>query len=186
MLNVRWERLKRFHRTRRIEHMRDALIAMAEKKKVYVETSVISNLTARPSHNVTDAAMQMQTLNWWAFAPERYGLFASRLVLEEASRGDVEAAKRRVELVNELQMLTIDDSAVNLAEKLLEATAVPRNSFDDALHIAIAAINKMDFLVTWNCKHIANSETIPIIAHVCESAGYRCPIICIPPTLQGD
>ena len=155
------------------------------KKKVYVETSVISNLTARPSHNPMDAAMQLSTLKWWYSAPERFSLYCSQLVLDEAARGDAAAASRRLQAVAELTSLPINEAIVSFAEKLLAAAAVPRTSFDDAVHIAAAAIHGMDYLVTWNCKHIANVYTEPLISACCEANGFRCPVICTPLEMEG-
>ena len=157
-----------------------------DKKKVYVETSVISNLTARPSHNPIDAAAQIATHEWWCSADKRFDLFVSRLVESEASKGNPEAAARRLSIVQEMKFLPIDERMYGLAERLLEATAVPRTSFDDAVHIATAAIHSMDFLVTWNCSHIANAETRPLIRKTIEAAGYFVPEICTPLEMKGD
>ena len=157
-----------------------------EKKKVYVETSVISNLTARPSHNPIDAALQMATLQWWYAAPNRFALYCSQLVLDEAAHGDAVAASRRLQAVDELKVLPITEDIVKLAEKLLAAAAVPRTSFDDAVHIAAATVHGLDYLVTWNCKHIANAVTMPNIYKVCADAGYSCPLICTPEQMKGE
>lgn len=155
------------------------------KKKVYVETSVISNLTARPSHNPIDVAAQIATAQWWCDAPSRFELFVSSLVLEEVSRGDAVAAAKRIDVVQELQSLNIDERCTVLAEKLLEATAVPCTSLDDATHIATAAINGMDYLVTWNCSHIANAQTRPLIRKVLAEAGNFEMEICTPLEMMG-
>ena len=156
---------------------------MADKKKVYVETSVISNLTARPSPRLVEAGRQIATIEWWNRAVSVYELYGSYVVEREASNGDTDAAARRMEKVRQLKPTIFDDRAVHLAEALLADTAVPRNSYDDALHIATAAINGMDFLVTWNCKHIANAVTRPTIRKTCERLGYACPEICTPDEL---
>ena len=156
---------------------------MGAKKKVYVETSVISNLTARPSPRLVEAGRQVVTIEWWERATSEYELFGSFVVEREASNGDPDAAARRMEKVRQLKPTIFDNRAMRLAEALLSDTAVPRNSFDDALHIATAAINGMDFLVTWNCKHIANAVTRPIIRKTCERLGYVCPEICTPDEL---
>ena len=74
---------------------------------------------------------------------------------------------------------------VKLAEKLLAAAAVPHTSFDDAVHIAAATVHGMDYLVTWNCKHIANVYTKPLIYRCCEENGFKCPAICTPPEMEG-
>jgi len=158
---------------------------MAEKKKVYVETTVVSNLTARPSHNPVDAAVQIASQSWWCGALERFDLFVSTLVETEASKGDASAAERRLAVVREMKMLPIDNRMFELAEKLLEATAVPRASYDDAVHIATAAVHGMDYLVTWNCSHIANVETRPLIRKTIEAAGFVPPEICTPFEMKG-
>ena len=158
---------------------------MDEKKKVYVETSVISNLTARPSRNVIDLGHQVATCEWWDSCRDEVELFSSAVVDREASKGDTDAAALRMDVVSKTKTLPGTEESIRLAELLLHETAVPKTSFDDALHIAVAAINKMDFLVTWNCKHIANAVTMPKIYKVCQDAGYSCPLICTPEQMKG-
>jgi len=157
-----------------------------DKKKVYVEASVISNLTARPSNNVRDMAHQVSTCSWWEECRQDFELFSSAVDEREAFRGDADAAARRMAALGETKTIPVTRDAVKLAEALLVATAVPRTSFDDAMHIAVAAVNGMDFLVTWNCRHIANAFTMPRIYKVCEEAGFRCPLICTPEQLKGE
>ena len=159
---------------------------MAEKKKVYVETSVISNLTARPSRSVIDMGHQVATCEWWDSCQGELELYSSSLVDREASKGDAGAAALRMAALSKTKTLPVTDESIDLAERLLEETAVPRTSFDDALHIAVAVINKMDFLVTWNCKHIANAVTMPKIYKVCHDAGYQGPLICTPEQMKGE
>ena len=159
---------------------------MADKKKVYVETSVISYLTARPSHDLIKNARQLATQDWWQVAPDQFDLHISSLVEREASKGDPEAAVRRMNALKGIPDLPITEEILALAEKLLEATAVPRTSFDDAVHIATASVSGMDFLVSWNCKHIANPMTKPIIRKTLESFGYNYPEICTPLDMKGD
>ena len=91
-----------------------------------------------------------------------------------------------MEAIAATKTLPVTEAAIGLAEMLLRETAVPRTSFDDALHIAVAAVNRMDFLVTWNCKHIANAVTMPKIYKVCQDAGYSCPLICTPEQMKGE
>ena len=159
---------------------------MADKKKVYVETSVISYLTARPSHDLIKNARQLATQDWWQVAPDQFDLHISSLVEREASKGDPEAAVRRMNVLKGIPDLPITEEILALAEKLLEATAVPRTSFDDAVHIATASVSGMDFLVSWNCKHIANPMTKPIIRKTLECFGYNYPEICTPLDMKGD
>ena len=159
---------------------------MDEKKKVYVETSVISNLTAHPSRSVIDMGHQVATYEWWTSCQGACELYSSAIVEREASKGDAEAAALRMEAIAATKTLPVTEAAIGLAEMLLRETAVPRTSFDDALHIAVAAVNRMDFLVTWNCKHIANAVAMPKIYKVCQDAGYSCQLICTPEQMKGE
>ena len=106
------------------------------------------------------------------------------VVSQEARRGDPDAAKRRLGALKDLPELIADERAVALATKLLASCAVPKEFPDDALHIATAAINGMDYLVSWNFKHITNARTIPLVRKVCEESGLRCPEICTPQMLD--
>ena len=153
------------------------------KKKVYVETSVISNLTARPSFNLIDMARQVATRQWWDAVRPRFDIFVSVLVKDESSRGDAAAAKKRMSILAALATIPVTPEMELLAERLLSATAVPRTSYEDAVHIAVATVSGMDYLLTWNCKHIANAATMPRINSVCRDAGYQCPVICTPEQL---
>ena len=157
---------------------------MAEKKKVYVEASVVSNLTSRLSKNVQDLARQLSTRDWWESRRIDFDLYYSAVVEREISRGDADAAAKRREALVGLTKLAVTPQMESLAEVLLEKTAVPRNSFDDAMHIAVATVNKMDYLLTWNCTHIANAATMPIIYRVCKEVGYECPVLCTPDQLM--
>ena len=156
---------------------------MEEKKKVYVETSVISNLTARPTYNLIDMARQVSTQTWWSLMRPKFDLYVSMLVFDETSRGDATAAQKRVEILDSVTLLPVTREMAILAERLLDATAVPRTSYEDAVHIAAATVSGMDYLLTWSCKHIANAATMPKIYKVCGEANYRCPVICTPDQL---
>ena len=159
---------------------------MSEKKKVYVETSVISNLTARPSRDIIKNARQLATQDWWGSASDRFELYVSSLVEREAAKGDEEAAAKRIGALQGIPRLLITDEMLVLAEKLLDATAVPRTSFDDAVHIAVASVSGMEFLLSWNCKHIANPVTKPLIRKTLEGLGFNYPEICTPLDMKGD
>jgi len=154
------------------------------KPKVYVETTVISDATALPTNDLVLAGRQYVTREWWKTAAERYSLYSSRTVDMEIRRGDVEAAMRRVEALRDIPEVETTDAAIRLAKILIERKAVPREYPDDALHIAIAAANGMDYLVSWNFKHITNANTIPLIEQICSENGYQCPCICTPQMLQ--
>ncbi len=153
------------------------------KPTVYVETSVVSYLTARPSRDVVVAAYQEVTRDWWHTAPNRFMLYASALVISEARSGDSEAARGRLEVLGTLPLLDATGPAVELTEKLLDEGAVPRTAAEDAAHIAIAAANGVDYLVTWNFRHIANATMRSRIEDVCRRSGYGPPVICTPSEL---
>ncbi|MGD0088644.1 MAG: type II toxin-antitoxin system VapC family toxin [Planctomycetota bacterium] len=153
---------------------------------VYVETSIISYLTARTSRRVIVRARQELTVEWWKTARERFELFVSPLVLEEAGLGDEIAAAERLAAVEGLPRLEIVEEARELADKLIAEGAVPVCAQDDAAHIALAAVHAMNYLLTWNFRHLDNAETKPLIRSVCEANGYVCPEICTPEELMGE
>ena len=154
------------------------------KPMAYIETSVVSYLTARPSRDVVIAAYQEITREWWRNAPERFVLVASGLVVAEARAGDSRAAHVRLEALESVALLDATPDAEGLAQALVDQGAVPRRAEDDAAHIAVAVTNGVDFLVTWNFRHIANATMRAHIEHVCRQAGYAPPVICTPNELM--
>ena len=154
------------------------------KPTVYTETSVVSYLTARPSRDIVTAAYQEVTREWWRDAPERFRLFASALVIAEAGAGDAEAARSRLAALEALGVLNVTQDTEELTLELLDLNAVPRQAAGDATHIAIAATHGIDYLVTWNFRHIANAAMRARIESVCRQAGYQPPVICTPGELQ--
>lgn len=156
------------------------------KQSVYIESSVISYLAARPSRDVVIAARQAVTLDWWENHRHRFDLFVSELVEEEVSRGDAEAAELRIQMVAGIEKLASSDAAERLTEHLMSKRAVPAGSEEDAAHIAIAATHGVDYLLTWNFKHINNAEKKANIEAVVESCGYACPQLCSPEELGGN
>ncbi|WP_339138187.1 MAG: type II toxin-antitoxin system VapC family toxin [Candidatus Electrothrix sp. GW3-4] len=156
------------------------------KPIVYVESSVISYLTSRPSRDVVIAGRQAVTVEWWDTQRHRFEMRISILVEEEISRGDVAAAELRKSRVADIPSLSISDEAVWVANLLLEEKAVPLGSEDDALHIGIAAAQGSDYLLTWNFKHINNAEKKAAITRLVESCGYACPLFCSLEELGGE
>ena len=124
------------------------------------------------------------TKEWWNSAADRFMLHSSRVVDKEIRRGDAEASKRRLDAMAGIPELAVTPTAISLAQKLIDRKAVPKEYPDDALHIATAAVNGMDYLVSWNFKHITNANTIPLIERICREEGYQCPCICTPQMLQ--
>ncbi len=153
---------------------------------VYIETSIVSYLTARPARSVQAAAWQEATFDWWEIERHRFSLFTSELVIEEAGKGNPAAAVSRVNSLKGIKRLAVTDEVVDLTEVLLAKGALPHVAADDAMHVALSAYHQMDFLLTWNCRHIANAEKKPLIRSVCESWGCVCPEICTPFELMGD
>lgn len=154
------------------------------KPKVYVETTVISYLTAWPSRDVVIAGHQQITRDWWQTAADRFELVASELVLNEAAAGDPDAARDRLAALATVTLLDAGDRALDLATQLIESGAIPEKSVEDAVHIAIAVTNGVEFLVTWNCRHIANATMRSQIELACRNAGFEPAIICTPDELM--
>lgn len=150
----------------------------------YIETSVASYLTARPSRDVVVAAYQEVTREWWQDAGARFHLVASELVLAECGAGDARAARARLEVLKGVALLNASRDSDDLARLLLEFGAVPRKAAADAAHIAIAAANGVEYLVTWNFRHIANAAMRVRIENACRQAGYEPPVICTPNELM--
>ncbi len=154
----------------------------------YIETSVISYLTARPSRDVVVAAYQQVTRDWWRSAPDRFDLVASDLVVAEAGAGDADAARARLAGLESMTLLEATGEAADLTLALVDSQSVPRRAAEDAAHIAMAATNSADFLVTWNFRHIANAVLRSRIERVCRRAGYTPrytpPVICTPNELM--
>ena len=160
--------------------------AMPSPPRVYLETTVISYLAARPSRNLRMVAHQEITADWWARRRMAFELYVSRLVIEESAAGDAEAAARRLVTLNGLMRLEWTEPVAVLAEQLLTEGAVPREATQDALHVAVAAVHGMDYLLTWNCRHIANAAMRNRIGDVCAAGGFEAPVICTPEELLED
>ena len=156
------------------------------RPRVYIETTVISYLTARPARDVVVAGHQQSTRDWWETASDRFELVVSELVRQEAGMGDQDAARARVSILGSLATLDATAEADGLAETLVRTAAVPPAAIRDAVHIAIAAANGVEYLVTWNFRHIANAVARPLIESACRIAGFSPPTICTPEELMED
>jgi len=152
---------------------------------IYIKTSIVSYLTSRPSNNLITAAWKKETIDWWETQSKRFSLYVSQVVIEEASRGDDTAASRRLEALSGLEVLPLNEKALSLSKALIDEGGVPKKALDDALHISISAVHGIDFLLTWNCKHIDNAEMKPKIRDICDKYGFRCPEIATPIELMG-
>lgn len=154
------------------------------KQSVYLETSVISHLTARPARDPVGIARQALTRKWWQVRREAFDLVISDLVLQEMQAGDPDAARRRLEAAAGIPSLPISGESVTLAELLVAEGPIPASHPEDALHIAVCAVNGIDFLLTWNCTHLANAALRFGLENAVERGGYLCPAICTPEELM--
>jgi hypothetical protein len=154
------------------------------KPKVYVETSVIGHLTSWPSGDLVVAGRQKITRDWWRYASSAFELVSSELVHREARAGDPQAVSDRLEILKGLPVLGVTQEADHFARALVSRGAVPAAEPEDALHVAISVVNGVEYLVTWNFKHIANAVMRSKIERVCVAEGYQPSTICTPEELM--
>ncbi len=155
------------------------------KPTVYIETTIPSLLTAWPNRDVEILAQQIATREWWEKRRKAFVLYVSFAVLAETSRGDTTASAARLAALAECGELAIDSEVWKVEEAIFATGVIPARAKADALHIAIAARWNIDFLMTWNCRHINNAATIRDIQGACRQAGYACPVVCTPKELMG-
>ncbi len=155
------------------------------KLKIYIETSVVSYLVARPSKNVVIAAHQASTSDFWERL-DQYDVYVSDIVIQEASKGDETLSRCRIQIIENFQVLEIDDEIKKIARYLLLNKVIPEKCPEDALHIAVAAANGMDAIVTWNFKHINNPFIRKRVRQLLQKIGWACPEICSPEEFLGD
>ena len=151
---------------------------------VYIETTVVGNIAGRIHPNADVASRQRITREWWSTATIRYRIVTSRLTLDECGDGDLAAATERLEILQGIPLLDESDDAETLAELLIDRKAIPASEPRDALHIATAATNGVQFIATWNFKHILNPHLQAQIAGTCREAGFIPPVICTPEQLK--
>ncbi len=154
------------------------------KERVYVETSIISYLTARDSRDVVQLAKQQLTREWWDKERRHYELVVGQPVLDEIGLGDPEAVRLRKAVVDGLESLPLTDAATRLARRLILQSLLPHSALFDAYHISMAAVHKSNFLLTWNCSHINNSHTRDRIVEAIRHAGYNPPHMATPETMR--
>jgi hypothetical protein len=156
------------------------------KPKVYVETKIPSLLTAWPSRDMEIAVQQLATREWWDTRREDFDLYVSADVLDEAERGDAEAARLRLAALAEFQVLSATEEAQLLTKRILATGLIPPGVATDAAHIGIAAAHGMGFLLTWNCRHNHNSSIERRLAGVCGAMGFALPVLCTPRELMAQ
>lgn len=156
------------------------------KPRVYVEPTVVSYLVARPSNNPILAARQEASRQLWENYTDRFEFVISSVVRDEIGQGDAIAAQQRLEVVSSLRILELLPEVDVLGQKLLDTGAIPRNSESDAQHIAIATVHSVEYLVSWNHKHIVNENRREHIKYVCQEEGFQPTILCTPIQLMED
>lgn len=161
-----------------------SLIAVSET--VYVETSILGYLTARPSRDIIVAAKIEITREWWEFRRNNFILYTSEAVLEEVAKGDRAIAPQRQSILRDFPLLALNQAVQGLASQFLTRSNLPPKAKIDAIHIAAATVHGMDYLLTWNCKHIANAQIQGKLAEISLDFGYVLPILCTPNELMGD
>jgi len=152
---------------------------------VYIETSILGYLTARSTKNLVLAANIEVTRDWWQLRRSTFDLYISQVVLDEVAQGDAEIAAQRLELLQDVPLLEVTETVENLAAQFILRSNLPPKASDDAIHIALATVNRIDYLLTWNCKHIANAQIQKKLLEICFSFGHTLPIICTPYELMG-
>ncbi len=155
-------------------------------ESVYLETTFISYLVARPSRDLLVAAHQQATQEWWADRHNAFECFVSQVVLDEASVGDSTEIEKRLAALSDLPVLEVTEEVESLTQAILSSGVIPPRAVRDAAHIAVATVNEIDYLLTWNCKHLANAQIARRVSSVCERLGRRMPIICTPEELMGE
>lgn len=156
------------------------------KVRLYLETTIVSYLVARPSRDVVLAAHQAMTHDWWKKRLKDFDVYVSEVVLNESSAGDATFARKRLEWLAPFPVLRATADVQSLTNALLKSGVVPQKAAGDAAHIAHAAVHRMHFLMTWNCRHIANAEILRQVEKVCQAHGHKCPVVCTPHELMGS
>ncbi|HEY3825805.1 MAG TPA: type II toxin-antitoxin system VapC family toxin [Bryobacteraceae bacterium] len=154
--------------------------------KVYLETTIPSYLVGRPSRDLLVAAHQEITRDWWESRRSNFDLYVSELVVQEVRAGDSFLAVQRLEMLRDVPLLPVSSDIMKLAEDLIAEGPIPRKAASDAVHIAVATVYGCEYLLTWNCRHIANAELHRAIRRVVERYGYEVPSLCTPEELMGE
>jgi predicted nucleic acid-binding protein len=155
-------------------------------ESVYIETSMVSYLKARPSNNLIMMANQEVTRKWWDTPRSQFTLYISQVVVDEAAQGDPEMAAKRLEVLQSLLVLELTENVQDLGLQFLTKSSIPVKAADDAIHIAAATVHGLDYVLTWNCKHIANAQIQRKLAEISNSFRYKLPTICTPYELMGE
>lgn len=150
---------------------------------VYIETMIPSYLAAKPSSLSAVASDQRATHEWWQYERQRFRLYTSIFTIDEASRGDAAAAGRRLDWLKSIPRLPLSPEAEELAKNVAKLLQLPPKAAMDASHVALSILHKMDYMLTWNCTHLANPVLQKELVEFCGYNELHVPIICTPATL---
>lgn len=152
-------------------------------ESIYIETTVLSYLVALPAKDVVVAGHQKTTLDWWSFRRSAFDCYISQVVIDEISAGDPSEVRKRLAVADSLDSLAVTEDAERLTVSIIKSGILPPKAIRDAAHIAVATVHKVQYLLTWNCKHLANAQIAKRVANLCHLAGYELPTICTPEEL---
>ena len=156
------------------------------KPTLYLETTIPGYLTSWPSRDLIIAGHQQITREWWTKRRSAFNIYISQFVLDEAKAGDSDAARERLKAIKGFPLLDITQEVETLTTRIVDSGVIPPKAATDAAHLAVAAVHGMEFLMTWNCAHLANAVIAKAVARVCGQHGFQCPVICTPEELLGE
>lgn len=159
---------------------------MKPMETVYIETTIVSYLVANPSRDLLTAGEQQATRDWWNLRRPLFRCVTSEEVVAEAARGDSALARLRLERLTGLPVLPISAEAERLAGRFLETGALPATARSDAIHLGVASVMKSDYLLTWNCRHLANAQILRRLRREAAENGWELPAVCTPLELMGE
>jgi hypothetical protein len=155
-------------------------------ESVYLETTFVSYLVSLPSRDLLVAAHQQVTRDWWDQRRSQFHCVVSQVVIDEASAGDPQEIQKRLAVLANLDVLELSQAVEDLTTAILQTGIFPQRAVRDAAHIAVATVHQVEYLLTWNCRHLANAQTVRRIQRICEAEGFQLPQICTPEELMGD
>ena len=154
--------------------------------RIYLESTIPSYLVARPARDLLQAARQQLTRDWWELKRGQHELFSSQVVLDEVAAGEATMARRRLKLLRDIPLLELSAAANRLGREILLSGLLPVSADGDAAHIAVATVHRMDILLTWNCRHIANVALQHRLRRLVEGKGFNLPALATPEEFMGD
>lgn len=152
-------------------------------ESVYIETTILSYLVAHPARDIVIAGHQQTTQEWWSMRRTAFDCFISQVVLDEISAGDPAEVRKRLAVAGTLDSLALTADSETITKSIMKSGVLPPKAIRDAAHIAVATVHNVQYLLTWNCKHLANARIAKRIAGICILAGFEMPTICTPEEL---